>query len=335
MPRTIARSAAGVGIVVLVCAAAVFGPRLAEKAWHQFRHPAVAQSASDPASRLTQLGGSRYAYWRAAVDSFRANPVEGTGAGTFEFWWDQHAATGEFIRNAHSLELENMAELGTPGVLIILAVLVTAGTVLARARRRSRRTASVGASAGLLAASLVYVLQASVDWMWQSTAVTVLALGSVAVAAGRLSSGRPKLRWRGRAGIVLVAACAVLVQVPGLLSTTEIRRSQAAERAGNVSLAYSSANAAVSAEPWAASPYEQRGLVLESVGRLTPAAADLGQAISREPSNFRHWLLLARIETERGDLDAASRDYQRARQLRPEALVFQYARYFSWPTRRS
>jgi tetratricopeptide (TPR) repeat protein len=114
----------------------------------------------------------------------------------------------------------------------------------------------------------------------------------------------------------------VLVQIPGLLSTSEIRSSQAAERAGNASLAYSWANAAVSAEPWAASPYEQRGLVLESAGRLTAAAKDLDRAIAREPSNFVQWLLLSRIETERGDLDAATRDYERARQLRPHALVF-------------
>jgi tetratricopeptide (TPR) repeat protein len=193
---------------------------------------------------------------------------------------------------------------------------------------------SVGASAGLLAAFLVYVLQASVDWLWQTTAVTVLALGGVAVAAAKLSHARPKIPWYGRAAIALVAVCAALMQLPGLLSTAELRRSQAAERAGNGSLAYSWANAAVSAEPWAASLYEQRGLVLESAGRLAAAAADLKRAVSHEPGNFRHWLLLARFETERGNVNAAIRDYTQARQLRPQALVFQYAPYFSRQSRR-
>jgi tetratricopeptide (TPR) repeat protein len=124
---------------------------------------------------------------------------------------------------------------------------------------------------------------------------------------------------------VIHAAGAIVLELPGLLSTTEVRRSQAAERAENASLALAWAAAAVGAEPWGASPYEQRALVLESVGELDRAATDEHRAISREPYNFRHWLLLARMETERGDLTAAVVDYNRARQLDPYGLVFEYA----------
>jgi tetratricopeptide (TPR) repeat protein len=116
-----------------------------------------------------------------------------------------------------------------------------------------------------------------------------------------------------------------LIQVPGALSTSEVRRSQAAERAGNASLALSWANAAVSAEPWAASAYEQRGLVLEAGGQLARARADLERAIAHEHTNFRHWLLLARIDAERGDAADAIREYEQARRLRPRAVVFQYS----------
>ena len=326
--RVVGRRLAVTGIALVVIAGAVFGPLLAPKAWHEFRNPVV-QSNADPASRLTQLGGSRYFYWQAAVDAFRAKPITGSGAGTFEFWWDQHGSTGDFIRNAHSLELENMAELGIPGLVLILAVMASAVRVLARARRSARRTATAGAATATLAAFLVYLVQASVDWMWQSTAVTVLALGGAGVAATRLSRGRPRIRWYGRGAFVLICACAGLVQLPGLRATVEIRRSQSAERAGNANLAYSWASDAVSAEPWAASAYEQRGLVLEAAGRLSAAAADFERAIAREPRNFAHWLLLARVETESGQIAAATRDYQRARQLRPRAGVFSYAPYFS------
>ena len=78
----------------------------------------------------------------------------------------------------------------------------------------------------------------------------------------------------------------------------------------------------MTAEPWAASPYEQRALVLEAAGRLSAAAVDLKRAVSREPTNFVHWLLLARVETERGALAFAVRDYERARSLRPKSFVF-------------
>jgi uncharacterized membrane protein YtjA (UPF0391 family) len=327
--KNLARFGLATGIAVVVLFGAIVGPTVAKKAWHEFRHPALAQSMADPAARLTQLGGTRYFYWSAAFGAFKAKPFTGTGAGTFEFSWDQHGATGDFVRNAHSFELENMAELGIPGVLLMVAVMAAAVSLLARTRRRSRRVATAGASAALLAAFLVYLWQASVDWMWQSTAVSVLALGGAAVAAARLSRGRPRLRWYGRAGVALAAACAVVLQVPGLVSTAAVRRSQSAERAGDAALAYAWANAGVSAQPWAASPYEQRGLVLEAAGRLTPAAADLERAISREPNNFAHWLVLSRIETERGYLAAAARDYVRARELRPKAQVFFFAPYFS------
>src|SRR5205085_8876547 len=68
-PRGVARSAAIAGAVALVLMGTLLGPRLASSAWHQFRHPIPAENVSDPASRLTHLGGARYFYWRAAADA--------------------------------------------------------------------------------------------------------------------------------------------------------------------------------------------------------------------------------------------------------------------------
>jgi hypothetical protein len=328
LPVRLARLLVVASAGVLAFAAAAFGPRLATKAWHQFRRPQVV-TTTDPTSRLTQLSGTRYPVWKAAVKAFDAHPITGTGAGTFEFWWERHQGSPEFVRNAHSFELENLAELGVPGAALIVSVMAAALALLAAVRRRCRRSTSVGASTALLAAFVVYLLQASVDWLWQSTAITVLAFAGVAVAGARESGSLRAIRWPVRSGLVLVAAGAALIQVPGLLSTAELRRSQAAERAGNGRLALAWANASVSAEPWAASPYEQRGLVFESGGRLDLAAADLRRAVSNEPSNFRHWLVLARIQTERGRLADAQRDYNQARQLSPRAAVWQYAPYFT------
>jgi tetratricopeptide (TPR) repeat protein len=140
-----------------------------------------------------------------------------------------------------------------------------------------------------------------------------------------------RLRWPSRTALAIAAAVACLLQVPGLLSTAEIRRSQAAERMGNAGLALAWANDAVGAQPWSASAYEQRSLVLEAAGQLTAAARDANSAISRERLNFSHWLILARIETERGRLHAALSDYKRAQQLRPLASVFAFAPFFKYP----
>jgi Tfp pilus assembly protein PilF len=67
----------------------------------------------------------------------------------------------------------------------------------------------------------------------------------------------------------------------------------------------------------------QRGLVFESEGRLDQAARDLQRAISHERTNYVHWLILARIETERGRYTAALRDYNQARRLGGKYQVFE------------
>lgn len=324
-PRRTARLLSAFGLVVAVAGAAAFGPGLASRASHSFTQVPTAQAGANPTGRLTNLSGTRYPLWKVMFKAFEEHPVEGLGAGTTEFWWNEHATNAEFVRNTHSIWLENLAELGVPGLLLIVIVAATALGVGIAARRRVKRSASIGAASAFVAALIVYLLQASVDWMWQSTALTVLALAGTAVLGVRLGAGRPRLRAPLRAVLVLAALAAGGAQLPGLLGTSALRRSQSAERLGQTGVARGWAQAAIDAQPWSASAYDQLGLVLESTGRLRPAAAALQRAIAREPQNYVHWLVLARIETERGQLRAAVADYERARQLRRQAPVFRAA----------
>jgi O-Antigen ligase len=328
VPRRLFRPLAGICVLLALVAAAAVGPRLISKGWDSFTRTTVV-NASDPTARLANLSGSRYPLWKVTLKAYDKHPLDGTGAGTFEFWWDRHATNPEFVRDSHNLWLQNMAELGTPGLLLIIAVAVSGLVLAGGVRYRARRPVSAGVSTAFLAAYIVFLMHASVDWMWQSTAVTVLALAGVA-AVGARGAFRPlRLSWPVRGAAVALAACGGLIQLPGLLSTGSVRRSQAAERAGNSRSALAWAKAAVNAEPWSAAAYEQRGLVLEASGQLDPAASDLRHAIQHEPTNFRHWLVLARIDTERGALAQAVRDYTRAHELRPLARVFALAPYFS------
>ena len=111
-----------------------------------------------------------------------------------------------------------------------------------------------------------------------------------------------------------------LIQLPSLASTTATRKSQHQFSKDQTEAALASANDAVQAEPWAASPYVQRALVEESMDQLTAARNDLLRAQGKEPLNWRQPLLLARIDAERGDADAALVDYKRAKQLRPKGV---------------
>jgi hypothetical protein len=328
IPRPLVRPLALAGAIVVLVPGAAFGPRLITHAWHSFTRPPAATVTANPTARLGTLSSSRYPIWKSALKDFRAHPVGGTGAGTFAFWWNQFGTTGEAVQDVHNIWLENLAELGFPGLLLILVLTLGALALGAIVRVRAVRATTAGAAGAMLAVFVVYLLHASIDWMWESTAVSVLAFGAIAVVGSRLSGDRFRFPLPLRLVAALVATGFGILQLPGLLSTSEIRHSQAAERAGNASLALAWARDAVSAEPWSASAHEQEGLVLESAGRLRQAGQELSEAISDEPFNYRHWLIRSRIETELGHLPAALYDYALARELRPHAEVFALAAYF-------
>jgi hypothetical protein len=314
--------------VVLAAVVVVAGFRgEIREGWDQFRGASVVPTQSedqkrDPAARLTNLSGIRYDHWRSAINAFEDDPLKGLGAGTFEFWWNQEGGI-QLVHDAHSLYLEHLAELGLPGLLLLLCALGALGTLAALARARADDPADAGALTACLAAFLVFLLHAGVDWMWESTAVAALALGSVAVAASARSGERTPLGWPVRASLVVLALVAILVQLPGLVSTSRVRDSQKSFRAGDVEAALTEATEAADAEPWAASPFAQRALVEEASGRLKAAAVDARRAIEREPTNWRHRVVLARIEAKRGHTKVALREFRRGRELRPEATVFQ------------
>ncbi len=327
---------AGVLAVVAV-AGAIALPSPARRAWDQFNEDPfklgkqAGAEQTDPAAHLSTLAGNRRNLWASALDAFAAHPA-GTGAGTFEFWWDRDARNAEFVRDAHSLYLESLAELGWPGFVLVALFLVTMLWLAIRARRHLRGPPGIGASAGLIGAFAVFLLTAGVDWMWESTAVSVLALlaiaaaGAVPVGDAEGASGlrvlpRPlPVPWRIAATVAALLAC--LIELPALVSTSEVRRSQSSVRAGTLDRALRQANDAIAAEPWAATPYVQRALVEEREGKLQAARVDMQRAVAREPTNWRHPLTLARIEAELGDTRAALRFYGRARRLHPLSPVF-------------
>ena len=327
LPRSAARTLGAIVLLAVLLPAIALGPRELSKAWHSFSHPAVTRS-SDPAARLVNLSGSRYLVWKSALQAFSHHPATGTGAGTFAFWWNQHATDYEFLHDTHNIWLQNLAELGVPGALVIVAGAIAALAVGVLVRRRARRRASAGAAAAFVGVFVVYLVHATVDWMWESTAVTVLALAGISTISVRLGRAPGPTRWPIRAAVTLGAVIVCGLQLPGLMSTLQIRRSQAAERSGNASVALGWANDAVSSQPWSASALEQRALVRESVGDFALAAQDLRSATSHEPGNYVPWLLLARVETEWGKFASALTDYRQAHDLRPLSAAFVYAPYF-------
>ena len=194
---------------------------------------------------------------------------------------------------------------------------------LVRLRLRARGRSQTGAAAAAVAAFVVWLFHAGVDWMWEETAVTATALllGAAACAATQRRRVRG-VPGRVRAGAAAVAAAAILIQMPVTVGTAHVRASQEHAADGRARAALSAADDAVHAWPWAAAPYVARARAEEELKRFAAAERDARAARLREPTNWRHPLLLARIELELGNPAAARAAFEAAVRLRPLGSTF-------------
>jgi cytochrome c-type biogenesis protein CcmH/NrfG len=114
----------------------------------------------------------------------------------------------------------------------------------------------------------------------------------------------------------------VAVAIP-LAGTSSIRDSPSQFRDARLQAALEEARSAHDMQPYAATPSLQQALVLERGGELDAAATQARAATEDEPTNWRTWLVLSRIEAERGDAPASVDAYREARDLNPRSPLFQ------------
>lgn len=307
-----------------------------------FRQPPQGLAGEDDfvkAHLLSGNGSGRWQFWSSALDQFQENPLRGIGAGSYEAWWAQNGTISAFVRDAHSLYLETLGELGLLGLLLLLGAFAMGGVALAERifRTRAEDRVTLAAVAGGFGA---YALVAGIDWMWELTAVSAVGIALLALLTGpatavvhrprlraaELSSPPPSSRSRQRlvlglgllvAGWLFVCAAAI-----PLFAQLKIRDSQVSVGRGDAGAALSDAHAARKLQPWAASPYLQLALVQEQTGELEDARSSIGQAIDRDPKDWRLWLVAARIETKAEDIVAARRSLARAAELNPRSPLF-------------
>ena len=312
------RALGAAALVTVLSAAALHGP--IARGWDQFTHSG---NPSGSTARFTSLGGDRYAYWRAAYHAFESDPGRGIGPGSFEFYWDRNGTTDQLIRNPHSLYLQKLSELGLAGFVAIVVVLAGLLWGAIEARRRWITETDLAAGGGLLAAFVVFVVYAGVDWMWEMGAIGTLAIGGAAVVgASRFRRAAPLSGW-ARVGLTLLALVATASLVPTLVSTQRTRDSATALAQGDPARGVQLADDAIRAEPWAASPYAQKALALQAEGRLTEALDEINRAIDHERTNWRWLLIRAQLNARAGDVNAARVDLVYAKSLAPRSPYLQ------------
>jgi hypothetical protein len=315
--------ATGVGALVALIAIAAFDvPGRASNGWDEFREGGGPGTGTE---RLGSVAGqNRYQFWSAAVRENATAPLIGTGSNSFEFWWTRDGDSDETVRDAHSLYMQTLGELGIIGfaILILFVAGVLAAGISAALRADAGERALLAAA---LAGCLAFFLTAAIDWTWQIPVlpVAMLLLASVLVSA-RPASG-PADEAPGvvaRVGVALVALASIVAIAIPLAATSLLRQSESDGRAGDLGGALEAARSAENVEGGFAGPRLQQALVLEELGELDRAAAAARAATERESTNWRNWLVLSRIEAERGRASASVQAYNEAESLNPNFSLF-------------
>ncbi len=322
-----ARRGAAVGIAAaLVLAGLALGlPHTVAQDWNRFMSGAPTHgSAGDLRQRLSDPSNDgRTDLWRVALRDFTASPVHGQGAGAYQTSWERQRPRFAFVINAHSLYLQAMAELGLPGILLLLvligAILLGLGT-----RARGSRRSLYGA---LLAAGVVWALRAGVDWDWEMPVVT---LGFFA-AAGLALNPRGGLRFgwipgRG-ARMTLGLLCLASVVLPVLIIGSQ-RRLGEAEHALYASNCGAASSAALSSIGWLdvrPEPYEILGFCDLQRGHPRQGVTAMRQAVRLDPGSWEPYYALAIAQAAAG-IDPRS-NADKALRMNPfEPLTRQAAR---------
>jgi tetratricopeptide (TPR) repeat protein len=180
-------------------------------------------------------------------------------------------------------------------------------------------------AAALLAVLVGYVASAAVDWMWQITALTAIALVALGllVGTGTVEVARPVRREVPPRAVAAVAAVAVLLalaaEILPYLTQRSLDASSAAAARNDYSAAVRAAEDAHALEPWAATPYEQLALTREAQGALVNARRAIRSAIARDGSDWQLRVIAARIDTKLGLIDSAAAQLREARRLNPNS----------------
>ena len=286
--RLVAASALIVTTVLALALVRVGGPaQAARRAYRAFNAPAPLVKA-DPNRRLFSLSGnSRSEYWRVAWREYVDHPLLGGGAGSYQRYWLQHRRAALPVRNAHSLYLETLAELGPLGLALLLGALAVPLVAAARARGCPLAPAALGAY-------VVFLIHAGIDWDWEMTAVTLAAL-SCGVALLLAARGevapvrRASVRAAGGAVAVLLAGLAALA----LVGNRDLAAAAAALDRADAREARTQALRARRLQPWSGTPWRLLGEAELELGRVGPARDAFGRGLAEDRDDWELWLDLA------------------------------------------
>jgi O-antigen ligase/polysaccharide polymerase Wzy-like membrane protein len=294
--------------VALVIVVVAFGTPadIAQRTWNAFEKP-PSESSTDLNQRLFSLSGNgRADLWRVGWEVAGDHPYLGAGAGTFERSWQARTDSSFKVRDAHSLYVETLAELGPVGLgLLVFALIVPFAAAFA-----ARETRVVPA---LFGAYVAFLVHAGVDWDWELTAVTATGLlaGCLLLLAARTRSSRA-FGTPLRTGVVVLAVAGSIAGIVGLLGNSALAHGRSAIDDGDAARAIEQADRARQLMPWSPDPWLVKGEAQLLDGDARGAVQSFRKAIDADPRDWRGW----------HDLAVASRGRDRARAIRRALALY-------------
>lgn len=273
------------------------------------------------------LGSNRSDYWRVSLDSLEAQPLAGSGAGSFRTEYLRERESTSSPRYAHGLLFATAGELGAVGLVLLLALAVAAAFALRAALRGARPGDAAVRVAAIV--PLAYLLaHATADWVgaFAALAVPALALAGAAVSpagdgaiANRAPWGsRPGRRSLAFAGVALALAA---LAVPALVAE-RLTEWGVATRSEQPGAALDALDAAAGLNPLSATPMLAAGVGCVERGDVACARERFAAAAERAPADWFAALELGLLAREDGDRAAATLWLERAARLNPrEPLV--------------
>lgn len=285
-------------IVVAVCAILLVAVTAAGVVFARSFAAPTATPAQGAERLRTLSGSSRADYWRVALHAVEDEPLLGSGSGSYRRLWYRNRSEPQPARDAHSLYLETLAELGPLGLVLLLAALGIPVAVAAGARAEPLTAAALGPYVAFLA-------HTAQDWDWELPAVTVPAL---ACAVALLLSARRQWTPLGRVPRLVGGAAALALVVLALTAYAGNRELALAEAGSE-----RSARRAARLQPWSSVPWRVLGEAQLERGEVEAARASFREGLSRDDGDWELWIDLALAS----DGDARRAAFDRAVRLNP------------------
>jgi hypothetical protein len=249
--------------------------------WSSFTSTQVAEVGNGGGRFGDTSSNHRYAWWTQAWQAFEANPIGGTGAGTFAVTNLRYRTS--YLDQAvepHDVPVQFLSETGVIGAALVLLTVLFFHVGI-RARRD-------GVKLALGLALPAFALHALVDIDWDFVALCV----PVHLIAGMLAGTPVRRKLSGGAALASAGIAALLVLSTFSVWFGERYASRASEALGTPAHAVSLARTARSFDPLAVDPILTQAVASWSGGALDTARGYYLQAVSLQPHDADAWYQL-------------------------------------------